>query len=213
MDRAIINFIWKPFIWSGVTRAMHEAVRAHCHNLCAAKLMLLVTGQHWLWMCLHHCQCMPCTELVWDAMQQLVLVQDGKHKYVSSLLSSELLWLYRSTDALAGTLLYPDMLRSIIRVMKSINQSIYISCLWDSTGESTDNKWANSKNDKLEWDNSFDAVLENHGSGHKQAGLCGKDGWSQLQLRWAGSLSCATLPALLCNLKCNSSAWYQARCH
>ena len=83
-------------------------------------------------------------------MQQLVLVQDGKHKYVSSLLSSELLWLYRSTDALAGTLLYPDMLRSIIRVMKSINQSIYISCLWDSTGVSTDNKWANSKNDKLE---------------------------------------------------------------
>ncbi len=83
-------------------------------------------------------------------MQQLVLVQDGKHKYVSRLLSSELLWLYRSTDALAGTLLYPDMLRSIIRVMKSINQSIYISCLWDSTGVSTDNNWANSKNDKLE---------------------------------------------------------------
>ena len=47
-------------------------------------------------------------------MQQLVLVQDGKHKYMSCLLSSELLWLYRSTDVLAGTVLHPDMLRSSI---------------------------------------------------------------------------------------------------
>ncbi len=47
-------------------------------------------------------------------MQQLVLVQDGKHKYMSYLLSSELLWLYRSTDVLAGTVLHPDMLRSSI---------------------------------------------------------------------------------------------------
>ena len=26
----------------------------------------------------------------------------------------------------------------------SINQSIYISCLWDSSGESTDNNWENN---------------------------------------------------------------------
>ena len=51
-------------------------------------------------------------------MQQLVLVQDGKHKYMSSLLSIELLWLYRSADA--GTVLHPDMLHSTMRVMKSL---------------------------------------------------------------------------------------------
>jgi len=53
-------------------------------------------------------------------MQQLVLVQDGKHKYMSCLLSSELLWLYRSTDVLAGTVLHPDTLHSTMRVRKSL---------------------------------------------------------------------------------------------
>ena len=28
--------------------------------------------------------------------------------------------------------------------INSINQSIYILCLWDSSGESTDNNWENS---------------------------------------------------------------------
>ena len=68
----------------------------------------------------HVCQCMP-----FDAMQQLVSEFDGKQKYMSHLLSNELLWLYRSTDVLAGTVLHSDMLRSIIGFMKSLRGGLW----------------------------------------------------------------------------------------
>ncbi len=38
----------------------------------------------------------------------------------------------------------PRLLDTLMELNQSIYQSIYILCLWDSSGESTDNNWENS---------------------------------------------------------------------
>ncbi len=53
----------------------------------------------------------------------------------------------------------------------SIKLSVYISCLQDSSDESTDSNWGKSENIKFEWYKSVNAVLEKTDLGLKLMGL------------------------------------------